>query len=81
MTVISVDLSNRPYDIHVRAGLLADVGAVLTPYARNGRMLVVTDENVAQAVLPKFEATLRGAVLRAQPSHSQQAKREKAGRN
>jgi len=61
MTVISVDLSNRPYDIHVRAGLLADVGAVLTPYARNGRMLVVTDENVAQAVLPKFEATLRGA--------------------
>ena len=61
MTVISVDLSNRPYDIHVRAGLLADVGAVLTPYARNGRMLVVTDENVAQAVLPKFEATLRDA--------------------
>jgi 3-dehydroquinate synthase len=61
MTVISVDLSYRPYDIHVRAGLLADVGAVLTPYARNGRMLVVTDENVAQAVLPKFEATLRDA--------------------
>ncbi|WP_397582218.1 3-dehydroquinate synthase [Sphingorhabdus sp.] len=61
MTVISVDLSNRPYDIHVRAGLLADVGAVLTPYARNGRILVVTDENVAQAVLPKFEATLRDA--------------------
>ena len=61
MTVISVDLSNRPYDIHVRAGLLADVGAVLTPYARNGRMLVVTDENVVQAVLPKFEATLRDA--------------------
>lgn len=61
MTVISVDLSNHPYDIHVRAGLLADVGAVLTPYARNGRILVVTDENVAQAVLPKFEATLRDA--------------------
>jgi len=61
MTVISVDLSNRPYDIHVRAGLLEDVGAVLTPYARNGRILVVTDENVAQAVLPKFEATLRDA--------------------
>ena len=61
MTVISVDLTNRPYDIHVRAGLLADVGAVLTPYARNGRMPVVTDENVAQAVLPKFEATLRDA--------------------
>ena len=61
MTVISVDLSNTPYDIHVRAGLLADLGTVLAPYARDNRLLVVTDENVAQAVLPKFEATLRGA--------------------
>jgi len=63
MTVISVDLSNRPYDIHVRAGLLADIGAILTPYARDSRLLVVTDENVAQAVLPQFESTLRDAGL------------------
>ena len=53
MTVISVDLSNSPYDIHVRAGLLGDVGSVLAPYARDSRLLVVTDENVAQAVLPQ----------------------------
>ncbi len=58
MTVIRVDLTNIPYDIHVRAGLLADVGTVLAPYARNGKLLVVTDENVAQAVLPKLEAIL-----------------------
>jgi 3-dehydroquinate synthase len=63
MTVISVDLSNRPYDIHVRAGLLADIGSVLAPYARDSRLLVITDENVAQAVLPKFEAALRSAGL------------------
>ncbi|WP_295493607.1 3-dehydroquinate synthase [Sphingorhabdus sp. EL138] len=61
MTVISVDLSNSPYDIHVRAGLLADVGAILRSYARDSRLLVVTDENVAHAVLPQFEATLRDA--------------------
>ncbi|MEY3634073.1 MAG: hypothetical protein RLZZ61_483 [Pseudomonadota bacterium] len=61
MTVISVDLSNSPYDIHVRAGLLGDVGSVLAPYARDSRLLVVTDENVAQAVLPQFESALRGA--------------------
>ena len=63
MTVISVDLSNRPYDIHVRAGLLADIGSVLAPYARDSRLLVITDENVAQTVLPQFEAALRGAGL------------------
>jgi 3-dehydroquinate synthase len=63
MTVISVDLSNRPYDIHVRAGLLADIGSFLAPYARDSRLLVITDENVAQAALPQFEAALRGAGL------------------
>jgi 3-dehydroquinate synthase len=63
MTVISVDLSNCPYDIHVRAGLLANVGPVLAPYARDSRLLVITDENVAQAVLPQFESALRGAGL------------------
>lgn len=61
MTVISVDLSNSPYDIHVRAGLLADVGAILWSYARDSRLLVVTDENVAHAVLPQFAATLSSA--------------------
>lgn len=61
MTVIHVDLSNSPYDIHVRAGLLDDVGTILPPYARDNRLLVVTDENVAQAVLPQFESTLRRA--------------------
>ena len=61
MTVISVDLSNSPYDIHVRAGLLADVGSILRSYARDSRLLVVTDENVARAVLPQFAATLSSA--------------------
>lgn len=58
MTIISVDLSNAPYDIHVAAGLLVDVGIYLAPYARDNRLLVVTDENVAVAVLPMFQAAL-----------------------
>lgn len=58
MTVISVDLSNAPYNIHVGAGLLADAGIFLAPYARDNRLLVVTDENVAIAVLPMFQAAL-----------------------
>ena len=52
MTVISVDLTNAPYDIHVRAGLMAQAPEYLLPYARDNRLLVVTDENVARAVWP-----------------------------
>lgn len=58
MTVITVDLADRPYDIHVGAGLLSRAGDMLAPYARGGRLLVVTDENVAAHVLPQFEQAL-----------------------
>lgn len=61
MTVVTVDLANAPYDIHVKAGLMADVGDYLRPLARENRLLVVTDSNVAQAVLPSFEAALQAA--------------------
>ena len=61
MTVIPVDLSNAPYDIHVDAGLLVDAGRYLAPYARDGRLLIVTDENVVTAVLPLLQTTLASA--------------------
>jgi 3-dehydroquinate synthase len=61
MTVISVDLTNAPYDIHVRAGLMAHAPEYLAPYARDNRLLVVTDENVARAVWPALAAALSAA--------------------
>jgi 3-dehydroquinate synthase len=61
MTVISVDLTNAPYDIHVRAGLMAQAPEYLLPYARDNRLLVVTDENVARAVWPALEGALSAA--------------------
>ncbi len=61
MTVISVDLTNAPYDIHVRAGLMAQAPKYLLPYARDNRLLVVTDENVARAVWPALAAALSAA--------------------
>jgi 3-dehydroquinate synthase len=61
MTVISVDLTNAPYDIHVRAGLMAQAPEYLMPYARDNRLLVVTDENVARAVWPALAAALSAA--------------------
>jgi 3-dehydroquinate synthase len=61
MTIITVDLADRPYDIHVQAGLLDDIAVFVAPFARAGRLLVVTDQNVAQAVWPKVKAALASA--------------------
>lgn len=63
MTVVTVDLAEQPYDIHVAAGLLNEIGGVLAPYSRNGRLLVVTDENVAQHVWPDVRAALASAAV------------------
>ncbi len=58
MKTVTVDLAERPYDIHVAAGLLGNVGGFVAPYARGGRLLVVTDANVAEHVWPKILAAL-----------------------
>ncbi len=61
MTVVTVDLADCPYDIHVKAGLLSDIADRVAPYARSDRLLVVTDENVAQHVWPQVQAALTRA--------------------
>ncbi len=61
MTIITVDLADRPYDIHVKAGLLGDIAHHVAPYARSGRMLVVTDVNVAQILWPAVQSALARA--------------------
>lgn len=66
MTVISVNLSHSPYDIHVSAGLLQNVADWLVPYARNGRLLLVTDGNVANIVWPGVAHSLATSGLRAE---------------
>jgi 3-dehydroquinate synthase len=66
MTVVTVDLADRAYDIHVVTGLLDRVAECLAPYVRNGRLLIVTDEHVAIHVLPKVIDTLRHAHIDAE---------------
>ena len=63
MTLITVDLVNQPYDILVEAGLLGDIARHLTSFARSGRLLVVTDENVAPLIWPKVNAAMTLAKL------------------
>jgi 3-dehydroquinate synthase len=58
MTLVSVDLADRPYDIHVEAGLLDRLSGLVAPFARSGRLLVVTDENVAEQVWPTVHGKL-----------------------
>ncbi len=58
MSIIPVNVAQRPYNIHVQSGLLGASGSLLRPYARNWRLLVITDSNVAQHVLPRFLESL-----------------------
>lgn len=58
MKTVTVDLADRPYDIHVEAGLLDELAQFVAPYARGGKLLVVTDANVVEHVWPKARAAL-----------------------
>lgn len=58
MIRIEVGLGARTYPILIEAGLLDRAAAHLAGMARGGRLVVVTDENVAAAQLPRFAAGL-----------------------
>jgi 3-dehydroquinate synthase len=55
---IEVALAGAPYDVCIAPGLLGDAAVHLGPLARDGRLLVVTDSNVAQHVLPVLQSTM-----------------------
>lgn len=67
MAIISVALGERSYDIMVAAGALDDAATHLGAYARNGRLVVVTDENVAQSQLPRLNNGLAKGAIKAEP--------------
>ena len=58
MTIVKVDLGARSYDIRIEDGLLDRAREPLAPFARDGRLVVVSDENVWAA---QGERLLRGA--------------------
>ena len=67
MTIVPVSLGDRSYEVAIAAGALAQAGERLKSYARGGRFVVVTDENVAAAQLPALAAALDGAGLAVEP--------------
>ena len=52
MRQVEVGLGERSYKILIEGGLLGRAGALLAPYARSGRLVVVSDENVWAAQGP-----------------------------
>jgi 3-dehydroquinate synthase len=67
MSSVTVGLSAASYDIEIKHGLIERAGERLANFARNGRLVVVTDSNVAEAVLPRFSAALAHAGIVADP--------------
>ena len=61
MQQIAVELGDNSYDVLIESGLLARAGSLVSAHARGGRMLVVTDSNVAEHVAPDFLAGLKAA--------------------
>jgi len=67
MTNVTVALGARSYDIIIEDGLLDRADEHLSAYARNGRLIVITDENVAKAQLDRLRAALSKAHVTLEP--------------
>ncbi|MEH3106714.1 MAG: 3-dehydroquinate synthase [Sphingomonas fennica] len=65
MTRLTVGLGDRTYPILIEDGLIDRAEDHLGFLARRGRIVVVTDEHVAEAVLPRFVAGL--GIVAAEP--------------
>lgn len=56
--IVSVNLGQRGYDIHVGSGLTARAGALIAPLLARPQVVIVTDENVAPRRLAPLQAAL-----------------------
>ena len=67
MSIVTVGLGNRSYDVVVETGLLGHCGPHLAAHAKNRRIVIVTDSNVAPLHLPALEASAMAAGLLVEP--------------
>ncbi|MCF8708767.1 3-dehydroquinate synthase [Rhizorhapis sp. SPR117] len=67
MAIIPVALGERSYDILVTQGAIDQAVAHLAGFARNERLVVVTDDNVAAAQLPRLTRALQQGNIMVQP--------------
>jgi 3-dehydroquinate synthase len=67
MPSVTVGLEKASYDIEIEHGSLDKAGERLAGYARNGRLVIVTDSHVADTVLPRLTSALASSGLTADP--------------
>ena len=58
---IGVALGERSYNILIGEDVISGAGSLIAPFARTGKVVVVTDETVAGLHLPRFLASLDAA--------------------
>ncbi|MDB5718140.1 MAG: 3-dehydroquinate synthase, partial [Sphingomonas bacterium] len=66
MIRVDVALGARSYPIDIADGAIDRAGTLLAPFAKRGRLVIVTDQNVAQHHLPRLEKAIRGAGIATQ---------------
>jgi len=59
--ILTLDLGDRSYDIHVGSGLIARAGELIAPVLRQKRVIVISDENVAPHYLSPLAGSLAAA--------------------
>ncbi len=59
--ILTLDLGDRSYDIHVGSGLIARAGELIAPVLRQKRVIVISDENVAPCYLSPLTKSLEAA--------------------
>jgi 3-dehydroquinate synthase len=63
MKAIAVELGDRSYEVRIAAGLLDEAGSHLAPFARQGRLVVISDSEVWTAQGRRLEQSLAGISL------------------
>ncbi|GAB5488052.1 MAG: 3-dehydroquinate synthase [Parasphingorhabdus sp.] len=58
MNQVTVKLENNGYDVLVEPGTIKNAGNLLRPFLKNNRVFIISDENVANALLDNMEASL-----------------------
>ncbi|CAN5168262.1 3-dehydroquinate synthase [soil metagenome] len=67
MTTVPVTLGSRSYDILIAEGALDQAATHLARFARGGRLVVVTDDDVAAAQLTRLEESLAAGGVAIEP--------------
>ncbi len=58
---VKVELGARSYQVAIAQGLIARAGELIAPFAKTGRVFIVTDQNVARLHRPALVASLDAA--------------------